>query len=99
MYEIFIELLNDFNATEILIEKLPKDFLQLLIVSFQTLDVEIRMIIKLIIYKIYSCSMLYRNDIIKFFKYKIIDITQDSSQQIYFLGELLELFSKATIIY
>ena len=57
LYDIFIVLLNNIPTEFLLISKIPLKFISDLVLAMQTLDNEERIIIKLIIYKIYISSL------------------------------------------
>ena len=65
LYDIFIVLLNNIPTESLLISKIPLKFISDLVLALQTLDNEERIIIKLIIYKIYISSLTYRKFILK----------------------------------
>ena len=91
LYDIFIELLNNIPTTPILITKLPLDFISNLVFSLQTLDTEERILIKMIIYKIYVSSLTYRKFILKNISNMLIDITNDNKTNLLCLDECLDL--------
>ena len=91
LYDIFIELLNNLPTTSILISKLPLEFISNLVFSLQTLDTEERILIKMIIYKIYVSSLTYRNYILKNISNMLIDITNDNKTNLLCLDECLDL--------
>ena len=65
LYDIFIELLNNIPTTALMITKLPLEFISNLVFALQTLDSEERLLIKIIIYKIYVSSLTYSKFILK----------------------------------
>jgi hypothetical protein len=68
-----------------------------LINSLQNYDHEERRLIKLLIYKIYSCSMIFRKMIIRSIENKLIDLAYDISTKVNHiigLSELLDILSK-----
>ena len=91
LYDIFIELLNNLPTTPILITKLPLEFISNLVFSLQTLDTEERILIKMIIYKIYVSSLTYRKFILKNISNMLIDITNDNKTNLLCLDECLDL--------
>ena len=91
LYDIFIELLNNVPTTPILITKLPLEFISNLVFSLQTLDTEERILIKMIIYKIYVSSLTYRKFILKNISNMLIDITNDNKTNLLCLDECLDL--------
>ena len=91
LYDIFIELLNNLPTTSILITKLPLEFISNLVFSLQTLDTEERILIKMIIYKIYVSSLTYRKFILKNISNMLIDITNDNKTNLLCLDECLDL--------
>ena len=91
LYDIFIELLNNLPTTPILITKLPLEFISNLVFSLQTLDTEERILIKMIIYKIYISSLTYRKFILKNISNMLIDITNDNKTNLLCLDECLDL--------
>ena len=91
LYDIFIELLNNLPTTSTLISKLPLEFISNLVFSLQTLDNEERILIKMIIYKIYVSSLTYRKFILKNISNMLIDITNDSKTNLLCLDECLDL--------
>ena len=91
LYDIFIELLNNLPTTSTLISKLPLEFISNLVFSLQTLDTEERILIKMIIYKIYVSSLTYRKYILKNISNMLIDITNDNKTNLLCLDECLDL--------
>ena len=91
LYDIFIELLNNLPTTSTLISKLPLEFVSNLIFSLQTLDTEERILIKMIIYKIYVSSLTFRKYILKNISNMLIDITNDNKTNLLCLDECLDL--------
>ena len=91
LYDIFIELLNNLPTTTILISKLPLEFISNLVFSLQTLDNEERILIKMIIYKIYVSSLTFRKFILKNISNMLIDITNDNKTNLLCLDECLDL--------
>ena len=91
IYDIFIELLNNLPTSSIIISKLPLEFISNLVFSLQTLDNEERIIIKMIIYKIYVSSLTYRKFILKNISNMLIDITNDIKTNLLCLDECLDL--------
>ena len=91
LYDIFIELLNNLPTTSTLISKLPLEFISNLIFSLQTLDTEERILIKMIIYKIYVSSLTFRKYILKNISNMLIDITNDNKTNLLCLDECLDL--------
>ena len=91
IYDIFIELLNNLPTSSIIISKLPLEFISNLVFSLQTLDNEERIIIKMIIYKIYVSSLTYRKFILKNISNMLIDITNDVKTNLLCLDECLDL--------
>ena len=91
LYSIFIELLNNLPTGNILIEKLPLNFISNLIFSLQTADNEERILIKLIIYKIYVTSLTYRKYILKNISNLLIDVSNDNKTNLLCLDECLDL--------
>jgi hypothetical protein len=91
LYDIFIELLNNLPTTPALISKLPLEFISNLVFSLQTLDTEERILIKMIIYKIYVSSLTYRKFILKNISNMLIDITNDNKTNLLCLDECLDL--------
>ena len=91
LYDIFIELLNNLPTTSTLISKLPLDFISNLVFSLQTLDNEERILIKMIIYKIYVSSLTYRKFILKNISNMLIDVTNDNKTNLLCLDECLDL--------
>jgi len=90
LYEILIILLNNIPTESILINKIPLNFITNLIRALQTLDNEERIIIKMIIYKIYICSLTYRKFILKNLSEIIVDVTYFNGN-LYCLNECLDL--------
>ena len=91
LYSIFIELLNNLPTGNTLIEKLPLSFISNLIFSLQTIDNEERILIKLIIYKIYITSLTYRKYILKNISSLLIDVSNDVKTNLLCLDECLDL--------
>ena len=91
IYDIFIELLNNLPTTSIIISKLPLEFISNLVFSLQTSDNEERILIKIIIYKIYVSSLTYRKFILKNISNMIIDIINDIKTNLLCLDECLDL--------
>ncbi len=91
LYDIFIVLLNNIPTESLLISKIPLKFISDLVFALQTLDNEERIIIKLIIYKIYISSLTYRKFILKNISNILIDITRDENTNLLCLGECLDL--------
>ena len=91
LYDIFIVLLNNIPTESLLISKIPLKFISDLVLALQTLDNEERIIIKLIIYKIYISSLTYRKFILKNISNILIDITRDENSNLLCLGECLDL--------
>ena len=91
IYDIFIELLNNLPTSSIIISKLPLEFISNLVFSLQTLDNEERILIKIIIYKIYVSSLTYRKFILKNISNMLIDITNDIKTNLLCLDECLDL--------
>ena len=91
LYDIFIVLLNNIPTESLLISKIPLKFISDLVLALQTLDNEERIIIKLIIYKIYISSLTYRKFILKNISNILIDITRDENTNLLCLGECLDL--------
>ena len=91
LYDIFIELLNNLPTSSIIISKLPLEFISNLVFSLQTLDHEERILIKIIIYKIYVSSLTYRKFILKNISNMLIDITNDVKTNLLCLDECLDL--------
>ena len=87
LYDIFIELLNNIPTTALMITKLPLEFISNLVFALQTLDSEERLIIKIIIYKIYVSSLTYRKFILKNIANMLIDITNDPKTNLLCLDE------------
>ena len=83
-------MLNNIPTESILINKIPLNFITNLIRALQTLDNEERIIIKMIIYKIYICSLTYRKFILKNLSEIIIDVTYFNGN-LYCLNECLDL--------
>jgi hypothetical protein len=91
LYDVFIELLNNLPTSSIIISKLPLEFISNLVFSLQTLDSEERILIKIIIYKIYVSSLTYRKFILKNISNMLIDITNDNKTNLLCLDECLDL--------
>ena len=91
IYDIFIELLNNLPTSSVFISKLPLEFISNLVFSLQTLDNEERILIKIIIYKIYVSSLTYRKFILKNISNMLIDITNDEKTNLLCLDECLDL--------
>ena len=91
LYDIFIVLLNNIPTEFLLISKIPLKFISDLILALQTLDNEERIIIKLIIYKIYISSLNYRTFILNNICNILIDITRNENINLLCLGECLDL--------
>ena len=91
LYDVFIELLNNLPTSSIIISKLPLEFISNLVFSLQTLDSEERILIKIIIYKIYVSSLTYRKFILKNISNMLIDITNDIKTNLLCLDECLDL--------
>ena len=91
IYDIFIELLNNLPTSSIIISKLPLEFISNLVFSLQTLDNEERILIKIIIYKIYVSSLTYRKFILKNISNMLIDVTNDIKTNLLCLDECLDL--------
>ena len=91
LYDIFIELLNNIPTTGLMITKLPLEFISNLVFALQTLDSEERLLIKIIIYKIYVSSLTYRKFILKNIANMLIDVTNDPKTNLLCLDECLDL--------
>ena len=91
LYDIFIELLNNIPTTALIITKLPLEFISNLVFALQTLDNEERLLIKIIIYKIYVSSLTYRKFILKNIANMLIDVTNDAKTNLLCLDECLDL--------
>ena len=91
LYDILITLLNNIPTINAFISKIPLAFMTGLIFSLNTLDNEERILIKIIIYKIYISSLTYRKYIIKNISNMVIDITLDNKNHLYCFNELLDL--------
>ena len=91
LYDILITLLNHIPTISSFIQKIPLSFISDLIFSLNTLDSEERILIKMIIYKIYISSLTYRKYILKNLSYIIIDVTNDSESKLLCLNESLDL--------
>ena len=91
LYDIFIVLLNNIPTEFLLISKIPLKFISDLVLAMQTLDNEERIIIKLIIYKIYISSLHYRKFILNNICNILIDITRNENINLLCLGECLDL--------
>jgi hypothetical protein len=91
LYDIFIELLNNLPTSSTIISKLPLEFISNLVFSLQTLDSEERILIKIIIYKIYVSSLTYRKFILKNISNMLIDVSNDPKTNLLCLDECLDL--------
>ena len=91
LYDILITMLNNIPTITILISKMPLSFITNLVYSINTMDNEERILIKIIIYKIYISSLTYRKYIIKMLSNIIIDISHDENNKFLCLNECLTL--------
>ena len=91
LYDILITLLNNLPTITILISKMPLSFITNLVYSINTMDNEERILIKIIIYKIYISSLTYRKYIIKLISNIIIDISHDENNKFLCFNECLDL--------
>jgi hypothetical protein len=91
LYDILITLLNHIPTIGTFIQKIPLSFISELIFSLNTLDNEERILIKMIIYKIYISSLTYRKYILKNLSYIITDVTNDPQSKLLCLNESLDL--------
>ena len=91
LYDILITMLNNIPTITIFISKMPLPFISNLISSLNTLDNEERILIKMIIYKIYVSSLTYRKYILKTLSNIIIDISHDEKNKLLCLNECLDL--------
>ena len=91
LYDILITLLNNIPTVTILISKMPLEFISNLVFSINTMDNEERVLVKMIIYKIYVSSLTFRKYIIKMISNIIIDISHDEHNKLLCLNECLDL--------
>lgn len=91
LYDILITLLNNIPTVTILISKMPLEFISNLVFSINTMDNEERVLIKMLIYKIYISSLTFRKYIIKMISNIIIDISHDEHNKLLCLTECLDL--------
>ena len=91
LYDILITMLNNLPTITILISKMPLTFITNLVYSLNTMDNEERILIKIIIYKIYISSLTYRKYIIKMISNIIIDISHDEHNKFLCFNECLDL--------
>ncbi len=70
---------------------MPLKFISDIVLSLQTFDNKERIIIKLIIYKIYISSLTYRKFILINISNILIDITRVENSNLLYLGECLDI--------
>lgn len=93
LYDILITLLNNIPTISLLISKIPLTFISNLVASLNVLDNEERILIKILIYKIYISSLTYRKYILKHISNIIIDISHDEKSRLLCLNECLDLLN------
>lgn len=96
VYEILVILINNYFSSSVLKHYLDKQFFTNLLNNIQNYDQDERILIKLIIHKLYSNSFLFRKIILKTIENKLYDISYTSSKYNDLVGiaDIFEILSK-----
>lgn len=95
VYEILILLLNNYFSSVILNKLFTKKFMYTFLLNINSFDSEERLIVKMVIFKLYCASVELRKILLEIIEEFILDFNSNREYQITGLVECFDILSKS----